>query len=151
LSQKRKTSKVISTQAQIQQLFAQKNQDVIEAPRSINHLISHYKNGYRYFVIGPQAYVSWTKNKKRFDPPLADYMNFFVNHVRPIKSYSHFHQDLLERFVLDHNEDLVRSLRFIKMNRKENYGALKIYDIQIGLAHLKSQLMNKKPNILSDE
>ena len=101
-------------------------------------------------IIDPQAYVSFTDDGWRFSPRLKGYLSFIHEHVKPIKIYPHFNQALLERFVLEHNENLERSLAFLNQNeRHEPRGALLVYDVKECLKAMEeviaSQSYKKSP------
>jgi hypothetical protein len=88
-----------------------------------------YSQGYKYILVCPQAYVSWSKGMKRFRPELVGFLNFIVNSIPPVKTFDHFDEVVLERFVFDHNENLKRSLEFLNSSKEKRYGELRIYDI----------------------
>ncbi len=138
--------KVISSQNMIQNLYTKQGGQVKSLPDSRSMLPYYAKMGFRYLVIDPQAYISYTKDGKRFSLELKDYLQFISAHIPPDKVFRHFNDSLLERFVLEHNENLSRSLKFLKVSQKRKFGALRIYDIQKILI-----LMNAKDENANEE
>jgi len=137
-------AKFISTQNLIQNLYTPKYADVIEA-RPILKLLTEGRNrGYRYLIIDPQAYISKTDNKERFNLKLAGFLNFIYTKVPPVKVYPHFNKELLERFVLEHNVNLGQSLSFINANKDGKLGALYVYDIDKALAIMSIGMAGKE-------
>ncbi|MGE0267628.1 MAG: phospholipid carrier-dependent glycosyltransferase [Candidatus Omnitrophota bacterium] len=130
-------AKFVSTQSLVQKMFAGDYEDVVEFKYGLPYLLSLYSQGYRYLIVGPQAYISFTEDHKRFSPPLKGYMQFFRNNVPPVKTYNHFNERLLARFVLEHNENLKQSLAFLKQSREENFQKLNVYDIRLCIAYIK--------------
>jgi hypothetical protein len=132
-------AKMLSSQRWVQSLYGLGPFDVMDVPKSLSHLIKLYKNGYRYLVLDPQAFISYTNSGRKFDPPLKGYLGFVWNNVPPDKTFEHFSDMILERFVFEHNENLRRSITFLKINEGQ-YNSLRIYDIQKCLAVLRSRL-----------
>ena len=122
--------KVLSTQSMIQKLFVPQDKNVIDPPTQTQYLMALYAKGYHYLIIDPQAYVSFTEDGQRFTPQLKSYLGFIQKQVKPIKIYPHFNPALLERFVLEHNENLRRSLTFLSHNQRGQLGALRVYDLR---------------------
>jgi hypothetical protein len=121
---------VVSSQNMIQNLYTRPGKSVKSIPESLSTLSRYARQGYRYLVIGPQAYISYTEDGKRFSFPLQDYLDWIMRTIEPEKVFPHLSDSLLERFVLEHNENLQRSIRFIQVSHKKQLGALRIYDIQ---------------------
>jgi hypothetical protein len=122
-------AKILSSQPYVQKLYFKNADDVREVPSSFEVLLSEYKNGYRYLVLCPQAYISMTESKARFDPQLRGYMGFLIMKFPPKKIYPHFNAAIMERFVLEHNENLGRSIRFLNAAEARHFGVLRIYDL----------------------
>jgi len=122
-------TKVLSTQSWVQNLYSAERNDVKEIPHAFSRLLDLYAQGYRYLIVGPQAYVSFTESNVKFEPPLEGYLGFITSRVKPVKIYSHFNDAILERFVFEHNENLMKSLDFLNSKDKQ-YGALRVYDIK---------------------
>ena len=116
------------TQPEVLNLYINPAIRVLPAPRDLPTLMSLYARGYHYLIIDPQIYVSWTADGKRFTPQLIDYMNFIRIHVPARAEFTHMNHLMLERFVLDHNENLINSLRFLNARHQE-YGKIYVYDI----------------------
>ena len=148
--------KVLSTQYRLHQLFAQKRIFVLAVPNDFRYLIVLYLKGYRYLMIDPQAYISYTQDGKRFSLKLQNYLEFISRRIKPYKIYPHFSKALLERFVFEHNENLMQSIRFLRANQDGHLGQLRVYDIRecleaVGVLEriqgLKLKLKSKKSNV----
>ncbi|HPN88575.1 MAG TPA: phospholipid carrier-dependent glycosyltransferase [Candidatus Omnitrophota bacterium] len=124
-------AKFLSTQEMIQKLFVLNSKDVIEASNNFGVLLKSYQDGYRYFILDPQAYVSLTEDKLRFSSQLAGPIEFIFKNMPPYKTYPHFSSFLLERFVLEHNEHLMRSIEFLRDSSKRGSAALYVYDLNV--------------------
>lgn len=122
-------AKFLSSQNYVQNLYQNNRGDVREVPSSLELLIRDYRSGYRYLILCPQAYISMTESKERFDPQLRGYLAFIVSRFAPKKIYPNFNHALLERFVLEHNENLLRSVRFLENADAKHYGVLRVYDL----------------------
>lgn len=120
-------AKITATQNWIINLYVEDPQTVVMCPADHQSLIEMYLNGTRYLLIGPQAYVSWTGSGRRFDP-LKGFLHFIVNRMTPVETFPHFDRVMLERFVFEHNENLRRSLQFLR-NAPPASGELRIYDL----------------------
>jgi len=121
--------KFFSTQSYVQNLYATNAAQIIEPPPGFPQLLTKYSQGYRYLVVCPQAFVSMTDNRRRFTSPLRGYLGFIYSSFQPQKVYPHFNDTLLERFVLDHNEDLMQSIRFLNAAEQQRSGELRVYDL----------------------
>jgi len=140
-------SKFISTQSLVQKLYVDNHADVVEFKYSLPYLISLYSKGYKYLIIDPQAYISFTDDQKRFSPRLKGYLQFIRTNVPAIKKYPHFNDRLLTRFVLEHNENLRQSLAFLKSNKNQNFGYLNVYDLKLCLTYIRQGIeMAQKRN-----
>jgi hypothetical protein len=134
---------ILSTQPLVEQLYVRNERMVQEAPRNLVDLINLYQQGFRYLIVDPQAYISWTKDKERFTYPLIDFMEFIVKNVPPVIVFDHLNSVLLERFVLDHNQNLTQSLKFLSNTSKEGFNRIRVFDIGQCLLLLKKQAMEK--------
>lgn len=140
-------SKFISTQSLVQKLYVDNHADVVEFKYSLPYLITLYSKGYKYLIIDPQAFISFTDDQKRFSPRLKGYLQFIRTSVPAVKTYSHFNDRLLTRFVLEHNENLRQSLAFLNSNKNHDFGNLNVYDLKLCLAYIKQGIdMAKKRN-----
>ncbi|VAX35470.1 hypothetical protein MNBD_UNCLBAC01-744 [hydrothermal vent metagenome] len=124
-----KNVKVLSTQHMIQKLYTSNEKNVAAAPHDMKYLFAYYSKGYRYLIIDPQAYISYTADNKHFTLQLKNYLELVTQKIQPIKEYAHFSPALLERFVLEHNDDLRKSLDFLKVNKDGRLGRLRVYDL----------------------
>ncbi len=122
-------AKFLSSQNYVQNLYQKKYDDVRAVPASLELLIRDYRLGYRYLILCPQAYISLTESKERFDPQLRGYLGFLTLRFSPQKVFPNFSPALLERFVLEHNENLWRSVQFLDNAQRRNFGVLKVYDL----------------------
>lgn len=124
-------AKILSSQNQVQNLFSENREDVLEIPPTFEAFIRDYMNGYHYLVLCPQAYISMTASGQRFDPQLRTYLGMLLARFQPVKTYRHLSYDVLERFVMEHNENLTRSVKFLDRAKAEGYGALRVYDLKV--------------------
>jgi len=119
--------KILTTQPFVQNLYLHERDAAVEMPHKFRPIIGFFLNGYQYMIIGPQAYVSYTKSGHRFDPQLEEHLEFIVHNIEPIKEYEHFSPAMLERFVLEHNVNLKKSLEFLRLSKNNEYNRLRIY------------------------
>ncbi len=125
-----KNAGIIASQELVLRLFASNPRKVVKPPVQVKYFLYLYKKGFRYFVLGPQAYISYTEDGKRFSMKLGNYIGFIDRNILPVRVYPHFNKAMLERFVLEHNENLLRSIKFILANNKNGtLGKLKVYDM----------------------
>ncbi len=120
--------KFMSTQNYVQNLYTADKQNVAACPHGFSSLVTLHNDGFQYLVVGPQAYISWTNKKERFHPELRGYLGFIVKNLKPVKTFPHFSDVMLERFVFEHNENLRRSVRFLQLSKQRGFGRLRIYD-----------------------
>ncbi len=137
-------AKMLSTQNEIQTLFTDHPNDVAKLPIDHRKLLSYAQAGYKYLIIDPQAYVSYTDDQKRFTLKLAGYLGFLNSTVQPVREFAHFHPELLKRFVFDHNESLLQSMRFLKANKDGQLGKLKIYEMKTCVEAIERVLVQTK-------
>ncbi|MDE2028109.1 MAG: glycosyltransferase family 39 protein [Candidatus Omnitrophica bacterium] len=122
---------IVSTQPLVEGLFMADDKRIVPCPQDAYALLDLYKQGARYLIIDPQAYVSWTADGRRFSPPLDDVLQTALRHVRPLAVFDHINDNiLLTRLVLDHNEQILDSLKFLSVARKRQYGKIRIYDLE---------------------
>lgn len=122
-------ARILTSQPLVLNLYAAKD-DIASLPADAKNLPLLLANGYRYIVLDPQAYISYTKDGLRFSPQLRDYLETARQKVHPVATFNHFNNALLERFVLEHNEDLARSIEFLNTNRSEHFSSIFIYDVK---------------------
>lgn len=122
-------AKFLSSQNHIQNLYVTERADVRPIPNSFELFLRKYQSGYRYLILGPQIYVSFTQSNQRFDPPLRGYIGALMALYPPKKVYGNFSPALLERFVFEHNENLSRSITFLDHAQRRNFGVLRVYDL----------------------
>ena len=120
---------IVSTQPLVESLFMADDKRVVECPADLYSLVNLYKQGARYLIVDPQAYISWTTNGRRFSPPLDNFLEITLKGVKPIGIFPHLKGILLERFVLDHNEQLLDSVTFLSHASSEGYGQIRVYDL----------------------
>lgn len=136
--------KFLSTQNYVQNLYVTDPQRVVACPHRFEDLVRYYSLGYRYLVLCPQVYISWTENEERFNPKLKGYLRFIQTGVKPLKTYPHFNHLVLERFVFDHNENLRRSIRFLQLAEKQGLGQIRVYDLAATLHQVRVILSGRK-------
>jgi len=121
--------KLLSTQNYVQGLFLGNAKAAVNPPKNFEYLLGYYQLGYRYILICPQAFISWTPGEVRFSPGLEGYMGFVLEQEKPLKIFPNFSPALLERFVFEHNQNLGRSLDFLKSAPQKGRGEIRIYDL----------------------
>src|SRR6185295_3119186 len=105
--QKDPQAKVVSTQPFICVLYVKNKKAVIPCPTEkigIN-IIALYKRGFRYLIVDPQAYVSWTRTGSRFENELNGFLNFTLKKVKPLKVFPNLNSVMRQRFVFEHTEN----------------------------------------------
>lgn len=120
-------AKIISTQPLVESLFMNRPNDIVPLPKDPQSFAFLLSQGYRYLIIDPQVYVSWTADQRRFTEPLIAYVEMIRRQARPVAVLPHIDGILLKRFVLDHNQDLRDSLDFLR--NPEGKGRMYIYDL----------------------
>ncbi|HOY10834.1 MAG TPA: hypothetical protein PLB05_12285, partial [Candidatus Omnitrophota bacterium] len=123
------TEGFVSTQNYVQNLYVPDPDKVRPCPATFEEVFFLASHGYRYLVLCPQAYVSLAESNERFNPRLTGFLEFVRTNIKPLKVYPHFNDVLLERFVFDHNEQLLRSIRFLNQAHTQGYAELRIYDL----------------------
>ncbi len=142
-------AKILTTQPTIQNLFTSV-ENVASAPKNFAELAWRYEQGYRYLILDPQVYISWTKNDLHFTE-LKDYLDFILVHIRPHRIYHHFHSHLMERFVFEHNENLRLSNKFLAQ-QKPVKGLLRVYKIEEIINEINYRLkMSQQPPLFTEE
>jgi len=131
---------IVSTQPLVEGLYMADDKRIVPCPNDVFSLVSLYKKGAKYLIIDPQAYISWTVNGRRFSPPLDDFLEIMLKNVSPIKTFPHLNSVLLNRFVLDHNEQILDSLSFITHAKANEYGKIRVYDLGVVLSTLQHTL-----------
>ena len=132
-------SKIISTQPLLTSLYVYDPKNVASCPKRMDEFLFFYSKGFKYLILDPQVFVSWTQDERRFAPPLINYLEFIRSRVPPTKVFAHLNRLMLERFVFDHNENLRRSIEFLK-NADNSSGAIQIYDVRQCLILLREYL-----------
>lgn len=133
IKEKDPQAKSIATQNFVLNLYTENQRDVEAFPYRFQDFMMLSGEGYRYLIVDPQAYISWTEEMERFNPKLITYLGFIERSIKPVKVLDNFSDEILERFVFDHNENLRRSIDFLK-NNDGFYGKIRIYDIRHCLA-----------------
>jgi len=121
---------IVSTQPLVEGLFLNDDKKIIPCPTDPLSLFRLYKQGAKYLILDPQAYISWTADGRRFSPPLTDYLEFVRSKVRPLQSFPHLDKILLQRFVLDHNEQLMDSVSFLSHAETRQDDQIRVYDLE---------------------
>ena len=120
---------IVSTQPLVEGLFLADDKQVIPCPKDLNSLMELYKEGAKYLILDPQAYISWTTDGRRFSPPLYDFLETIIKGVQPLQTFPHLNNILLKRFVLDHNEQIIDSLKFLSISNSRGYGKIRVYEL----------------------
>ena len=118
---------VVSTQPLVEGLFLADPKRIVPCPKDLNSLWGLYQQGAKYLILDPQAYISWTADGRRFSPPLDDFLEIILQKAQPLAVLPHFNATLLKRFVLDHNEQILDSIRFLSRAPSQGYGKIRIY------------------------
>ena len=122
-------AKIISTQPLVESLFVHDERRVVDCPKDPAALQALMSQGYRYLILDPQMYISWTADGQRFTPVLVDHLELIRRSIQPVAVLPHIDGVLLKRFVLDHNQDLWTSLRFL--NDPKGKGEIYIYSYEV--------------------
>jgi len=120
---------IVSTQPLVEGLFMADEKRIVACPNDLYSLLGLYKQGARYLIVDPQAYISWTSDGKRFSPPLDDFLEVVIKDVQPLQTFPHLNNFLLNRFVLDHNEQILDSIRFLSTAQAQGYGKIRMYEL----------------------
>lgn len=130
-------SGIVATQPQVINLFVKNIRRVVPCP-AINDAIFMKlpQSGYRYLVLDPQAYVSWTKNQVNFSGELAGAPGFFDTQVPPEKTFPHMNRAMFERFAFEHNQSLRGVLSYVNRGG-EHEGTVRVYNIPRGFQSLQ--------------
>ena len=140
LEQKDNKVKILASQYLLYRLYSSTPDNILENPKGLAQFIKLYKQGYRYLIIDPQTYITFTKDKRRFSRELTDFLGFIESNVPSFQTYPHFQPHILERFVLEHNENLKTSLKFLRHNENNRYGLIKVYDMKLCIYLLDERL-----------
>lgn len=138
LTQQNPNVRVLTTQPWIQNLYVTDQKQVFECPHKFERLLQLYTSGFRFLILCPQAYISWTEDGKKFSFRLENYLGLVSTSVQPVKIFPHLSRVMLERFVFEHNENLWRSAAFLHSHR-ENLGAIRVYDVKEVLAEISQR------------
>ncbi len=130
---------ILSTQSLVEQLYVKDENRIRECPKNLSDFVVLYQAGYHYLILDPQAYISWTRDTQRFSPPLIDFLESIHKYVSPLVVLKHFNSLTLKRFVLDHNQNLSQSIKFLNVAEEEGFGQIRIYDIGQSLIFFKQQ------------
>jgi hypothetical protein len=124
---------VVTTQPLLLNLYVENRDRVRECPgiRDASFL-ELPASGYSYMILGPQAYVSWTSDGVSFSKDLGGIPGFFKNRITPMKTFPHLNSGMLERFVFEHNQNLMNSISFLSKD-DDHTGDLYLYNIPEGL------------------
>ena len=137
-------AQVLSTQPWIQNLYMDQHKGIVlGCPNRFQSRLALYGHGFRYMVLCPQAYISWTTDGKRFTRHLENYLGFVASHVKPMQVFPHLNRVMLERFVFEHNENLKRSIDFLNL-RDQNPGEIKIYEVKSCISAILQWLSYQK-------
>lgn len=143
LTQGNPNARILSTQPWIQKLYVADQKKVSDCPHTFERFVQLYTNGFRFLILCPQAYISWTESGKKFTFSLENYLGFVRSSVKPVKVFGHLNRVMLERFVFEHNEDLRQSVAFLNSQRKD-LGAIRVYDMREILAQMRQEANHRK-------
>ena len=128
---------IVTTQPLVEGLFLPDDNRIVACPNDLYSLVNLYKKGARYLILDPQAYISWTADGRRFSPPLDDFLEIALKNVQPLQTFTHLNNIMLNRFVLDHNEQILDSIKFLSVAQSEEYGRIRVYDLRSIFAIIK--------------
>jgi hypothetical protein len=135
-STKGEEARFFSSQEMVDMLYPRRQQNVKPVPPSFDLLSTFYDRGYRTLVLDPQAYVSLCQGEK-FTRQLRDYLGYIEGHLEPVKVFPHMNQAFLERFVLEHSENLAQSVRFLAAEDIAKISTIRIYDLDEAIPAMK--------------
>lgn len=130
-------SLIVSTQPLVEGLFLIDDKRIVPCPNDLFALVNLYKQGARFLILDPQAYISWTADGRRFSPPLDDFLQVVLEGVKPLVTFPHLNEIYLSRFVLDHNEQILDSIKFLSLARSREYGKIRVYDLGVVVSTLQ--------------
>ena len=134
--------KFVSTQDLVQRLYVNDRRNVLPVPDDVMVLFQDYVQGYRYLVLDPQGYISFTGNEYKWGLPLKGYVGFIERAVPPIKTFDHFNRAVMERVVFEHSDHLFQSIRFLDSPDLAKMSSLRVYDMSVVMRAL-SGVMDK--------
>ncbi|MFP4473172.1 MAG: phospholipid carrier-dependent glycosyltransferase [Candidatus Omnitrophota bacterium] len=143
IEQKDPGARFLSSQRFVQSLYLHDQDRIADVSPHFPVLAQRAAEGYRYFVLGPQAHITYPLEEKKFSGRLQGYLGFIRQRVSPLARFDHFSAVMLERFVFEHSSHLLRSIRFLRQAEEQGYGRLEVYDLrqslQAGLAILRQR------------
>lgn len=133
---------IVSTQPLVEGLFLKSDQKIVPCPQDLPSLFDDYQQGARYLIVDPQAFISWTADGRRFSPPLNNFLEFVVRYIEPLRTFPHLNKITLQRFVLDHNEELGDSIVFLSGAQRRQDNQIRVYDLENIFVILKNKSLN---------
>jgi hypothetical protein len=128
--------KFFSSQEQVDVLYLRDRRNVKAVAHTFPDLLVSYEKGFRTLLLDPQAYVSLCHGEK-FTSPLRDYLAFIDGNMQPVKTFRYMNRAVLERFVLEHSENLALSVRFLADKDLEKFATLRVYDLDEAVPAMK--------------
>jgi hypothetical protein len=135
--------KFLSTQDIVQRLYLRDRTAIKPVPEDVMALIKYHNEGYRYLVLDPQAYISFSDNAYKWGLPLKGYLGYVDKGVRPLMVFPHFDRAVMERVVFEHSDNLFQSIRFLDAQDMLKISSLRVYDLDV-LAPLLSDVLKKQ-------
>ena len=120
--------KFFSSQELVDVLYLENKNNVQAVPRDFQRFSEEFGKGSRYLILDPQSYVSLTQGPK-FTKGLRDYLGFIDGFQTPVRVYAHMNRAFLDRFVLEHSENLTQSIAFINDKDIAKFSSLRVYDL----------------------
>ena len=77
--------KFLSSQENVQKLYFMDRTRVRPVADNVMSLAKQYSQGYRYLVLDPQAYISFSSSEYKWGLPLKDYLGYVDKNVKPIR------------------------------------------------------------------
>lgn len=135
--------KFLASQHLVDLLYSRRFNDAKPVPQSFDKLVEAYNGGIRYLILDPQAYVGLSQEYK-FNTQLKDYLSFVDGRTAPVKVFPHMNDVVFERFVLEHSENLVQSVRFLSQPRQEYFASIRVYDLSKIVPVMQAMLSQMK-------
>ena len=121
--------KFVSTQDLVQRLYVNDRSCVLPVPEDVLVLFKNYSKGYRYMILDPQGYISFTGNDYKWGLPLKGYVGFIDKIVSPVKTFAHFNRAVMERVVFEHSDHLFQAIRYLDSPDLARMSSLRVYDM----------------------
>jgi hypothetical protein len=144
LLEKDRSVKFVSTQDLVQRLYLVDRKNVLPVPEDILVLFQDYAKGYRYLILDPQGYISFTGSDYKWGLPLKGYVGFIDRAVAPMKTFDHFNRAVMERVVFEHSDNLIQSIRYLDSPDLAKMSSIRVYDMAVLMPVLSGIMKNEQ-------